>query len=904
MEPHRTPISRTGTLALAVTLTLAMLVPPAGAAIAVADTAEASHVIVAWGDGADSARVVREIGARGLGMSRRLYGGDAVLVSVPRGRDAGELARALAGVPGVAYAEPDTPVEAQFAPDDTLYVEGRQWAPSRIQAEAAWDVATGAGTVVAIVDTGVDLDHEDLQANLWTNDGEVPGNGIDDDGNGLADDVAGWDFVNADALPDDDNGHGSHCAGIVAAVTNNALGIAGIAHGARIMPVKVLDSGGRGSSAALAEGIDYAVASGADVVSVSIGGSLPNATLSASVARARAEGVLVVAAAGNEGGAVLYPAADPGTMCVGATDDADVRASYSNYGAEMDVVAPGGTSEVPVLSTIRNGVYGLKYGTSMATPHASAVAALLLEMRPHLSPDGIQFLLGSTAADGGVVGWDPYYGHGLIQARDALDLMLGDVTAPTSICSTASAPPEGVEVVVKPDDVGLGVDRVDWWLDNGTSGTGERIEVTAPGSRTLSYVAVDLAGNRDETRSVSFEVTDTLAPVTTSDAAAVYYGGSATVTLSAADRGAGVAATRWSLDGSVPTIGTVIETIDTGDHLLAFGSTDLLGHVEPTQTVAFRLYGNADVTRLSGETRYETAIAISRETFAAGSATGVVVASGENFPDALAAAGLAGALDGPVLLTRKDSLPAGVLVEIERLGVTRIVVVGGEAAVSPAVVAALQGTGIAVERVGGTDRYGTAVQVAGAMRQETGASPETAFVVRGDSFADALAVAPIAYRRGYPVLLTRSDSLAAATGSALDALGVGGVLIAGGEAAVSEAVADAIGKIIGTPPTRVGGQTRYATAALVAQHALDQGWVAGPHIGIATGADYPDALCGGAAAGARDGVVALTVPDALSAEARALVETRSRAGAPVHVYGGASAVGSVVVTRLRQIPLL
>jgi subtilisin family serine protease/putative cell wall-binding protein len=894
---------------------LAAPVLPSDYAAATAERSARSQpsgqLIVAWSDPRDEGRVRVALGARGFASARRLYGGRGVVVDLVPGLDAAAAALAIAALPGVAYAEPDYPVTAQWVggvPNDPYYADGTQWAPRRVQAEAAWSLARGDGVTIAIVDTGVDLGHSDLAAKIWANPGEIPGNGIDDDGNGFVDDVIGWNFVSGTPTPTDDNGHGTHCAGIAAAATDNALGIAGMAPGARIMAVKVLDSRGSGSTAALAEGIDYAVDAGADIISASIGGTSGTKTLEGAVRRATAAGVLVVAASGNEGGAVLYPAAYTDALSVGATDRNDVRTTYSNFGPGLDIVAPGGSPAAQVLSTVRSGEYGSKYGTSMATPHVAGIAALLKGERPELSPSALGFIIQTTALDLGAPGRDDYHGYGLAQAGPAVATMLGDTTPPESHCTTAVAPPEGVMATIFSEDIGLGVDRVVWRLSGalpgGAEGVGSRVEVTYPGAHVLEYAAVDRAGNREATRAVSLEVTDTLPPVTTTDARDVYYGGSALITLTAIDRGIGVAETSWSLDGGPAIRGTTVLANATGDHTLAFRSVDLLGHEENTRTVSFRVYGTADVSRVSGVDRYGTAIEASRYAFPTGSAPVAVVASGQDFPDALAASGLAGTLGAPVLLARADGLPTGLLAELTRLGTRRVVLIGGVRALGERVELAISEQNITVERVWGPDRYATAAAVAGRIAEERGAPPEAALIARGDAFPDALAVAPIAYGWGYPVLLTRPDALPQATAEAVSTLRGAALLIAGGSSAVTPGVAEQVSKLSGSAYERVGGRTRYETASLLARHARDRGWASGTTIGVVTGEDFPDALSGGAAAGVGRGVVLLTRPNVLSSEARGYIASVGRSGDPVRVFGGRAAVSHPVLTELKAIPLL
>lgn len=268
------------------------------------------------------------------------------------------------------------------------------WGVNRIDAELA--TGTGAGVTVCIVDTGIDKDHPDLQANIAGGRNFVVNRGTLD--------PTKWD---------DDNGHGTHVAGTVAAV-NNTIGVVGVAPQASLLAAKVLNRQGSGYLSDVIAGIDYCVASGAEVVSMSLGTSSDVQAMHNAVDAAYASGVLLIAAAGNDyGGAVSYPAAYDSVIAVSATDSNDSLASFSSIGAQVELAAPG----VGILSTWKGGGYNTISGTSMATPHVSGVAALAIQRNPLLNNVEIRALLQSTADDLGAVGKDNLFGYGLVDAK-------------------------------------------------------------------------------------------------------------------------------------------------------------------------------------------------------------------------------------------------------------------------------------------------------------------------------------------------------------------------------------------------------------------------------------------------------------------------------------------------------
>lgn len=330
-----------------------------------------------------------------------------------RGETTQSLLNRYRGNPHVAYVEPNfivntvaTPNDPQFSALYGLNNVGQTGGTpdADIDAPEAWDLQTGSQNVlVADIDTGVDYTHGDLAANIWTNPAETI-NGVDDDGNGLVDDIHGWNFVASNNHSIDDNGHGTHTAGTIAAVGNNTIGVAGVAWRASVMSVKFLDQSGSGFSSDAAEAIIYAADMGARIANNSWGSSAFSQVIEDAIAYADARGMLFIAAAGNDGMnndvARFYPCSSRqgNVLCVAATDHDDQRAVFSNYGQKtVDLGAPGSN----ILSTVPTGTCqlcdasGYQYlsGTSMATPHVTGAAALLLSQFPNLTTTELKALL-------------------------------------------------------------------------------------------------------------------------------------------------------------------------------------------------------------------------------------------------------------------------------------------------------------------------------------------------------------------------------------------------------------------------------------------------------------------------------------------------------------------------------
>ena len=327
-------------------------------------------------------------------------------VSVPTGTSMQQALAFWQSHPNVAIVTPDFELTTQSIPNDPSF--GSLWGLSNngsqggllnadINIEPAWALGTATSIVTAVIDTGVDYTHPDLASNIWTNTDEVAGNGIDDDGNGFVDDVRGWDFVNNDSDPMDDNGHGTHVAGTIGAVGNNGIGVTGVAWTASIMPLKFLDQSGSGSLSDAIKAIQYARVNGAKIINASWGGGGFSSALQSAISQFITSGGLFVAAAGNEATnndvTPSYPANYQGVISVGASTRTDTRASFSNYGTSVDVFAPGQS----ILSTLPGNRYGSLSGTSMATPQVAGALALLWGQNPTLSATTIsQALINST----------------------------------------------------------------------------------------------------------------------------------------------------------------------------------------------------------------------------------------------------------------------------------------------------------------------------------------------------------------------------------------------------------------------------------------------------------------------------------------------------------------------------
>ncbi|HEX2175542.1 MAG TPA: S8 family peptidase [Nocardioidaceae bacterium] len=397
------------------------------------------------------------------------------------GPDGGATVRELERRPDVLYAEPNNRVSIAATPDDPYF--GRLWglqntgqqmreagvAGADIDAAEAWEHTTGDPAVtVAVVDSGVAIEHPDLAANVWRNTDEVAGDRVDNDDNGFVDDVRGWDWVGADDNdPADLNGHGTHVAGTIGAVGNNGVGVAGVAWDVSLMPLRVLDAEGSGYDSDVIEAFAYAARNGADVVNASLGGPEPSPAM-ADVIERYPETLFVVAAGNDSSDNEATPdfpcnleAAN--LLCVAATDNQDRLAYFSNYGtASVDLAAPGES----ILSTVPTAGYGWMDGTSMASPHVAGAAALL-----HAADRAATVAEVRGALLGGVDLLPSLSGRtvtgGRLNVDKALDLLVADAprqpanTAPTDVRMTGLSRPYSTAAMLRVSATARDPDGVD-----------------------------------------------------------------------------------------------------------------------------------------------------------------------------------------------------------------------------------------------------------------------------------------------------------------------------------------------------------------------------------------------------------------------------------------------------------
>lgn len=381
---------------LLVLITIALLARPGSAFAAGPGPAPASprfapgHILVAPQPGSASSDFQQVLTAQGGRSLGRLQGIDVHMVEVPTGSEQNAVSH-LTRNPHVLFAELDQLAPPAANANDPYF--GNEWHLAKINAPTAWDTSTGIGITIAILDSGIDGTHPDLAAQM----------------------VPGWNFFDNNSDTTDVYGHGTAVAGVAAAALNNSVGMAGVAGGARVMPVRIADATGHAYWSAAAQGLAWAADHGAQVANISFEGMTASSTMQAAAQYFRSKGGAVIVAAGNTG-AVDNTAPTDTMIVVSATDNEDRITNWSTYGSFVDISAPGQN----IYSTAMGGGYGTWSGTSMAAPIVAGTAALILALRPELTPEQVGYKLRTTATDLSPIGPRIYFGYGRVNAAAAV----------------------------------------------------------------------------------------------------------------------------------------------------------------------------------------------------------------------------------------------------------------------------------------------------------------------------------------------------------------------------------------------------------------------------------------------------------------------------------------------------
>jgi len=751
-----------------------------------------------------------------------------------------------------------------------------QWALKKIRANSAWDEgATGKGIVIAVMDTGVDLDHPDLL------DPDRSKNNL----------VQGYDAFTRSSLPgaaQDDNGHGTSVAGVIAAL-NNSKGIVGIAYEAKIMPVKVMDKNGGGEDSIIADGIIWAADHGARIINLSIGSDPKTKIWDDALQYAAGKGCLLIAAAGNKDGhsiqakttqvtgrtnPVAYPGANPNVLAVSALDMDDKAAAFSQTGPEVALAAPGKGIFTDYWSEKEVGCT-YSSGTSFAAPLAAGAAALLWGKYPGLKAQDIKNALISSAYDLGEDGRDDLYGYGRIDVSRALKMV------------------EQPVLKTSPAEVGWDGGKI---IDSGTAESAEA-QITIPcGTFPLEISSTEIS---------STEVSDT------NEEEKVFVSLNKIIAPKEFPYGITPASATFSLSWGGPIVNKVIaleiklRQQDTnknkkqpdlaylyrwsGSRWLRVGGGVAGSNTELSVTIyepgIYRAGYSPEPQsdRISGEDRILTAIEIARQAFPTGADT-VIVAGADDFPDALAGAPLAYKYHAPLLLTPQNALPSEVCQLISYLEPRNIFILGGIDAVSNRIEDTL--TRIApAQRISGENRYATASAVAGML-----GTKGQAVIVNGSDYFEAAAIAAQAAVQGKPILLTSAGNLAGETEGALRKLAVTNTEIIGNIGEIPSGIEMKLPN-----PIRYGGENCYDTSASVMRSYYPQGRI----LYLVSGTDFPDALTGAALAACGTTNIIL-LPSSGPTQAQVLALGKMK-GKKIVALGGEGAVSREMLQSVQKI---
>ncbi len=797
--------------------------------------AKPDQVIVSLAPGVDVDRLAQEFGAEVVRRDTLNY----LTLEFKETTNVHEVIERLKKSPGIISAEENyrrtiTALPRSVVPRDPLFQE--QWSMVNGNVQKAWDMgATGLGVTIAIIDTGVALNHPDLKNNL----------------------VPGYNAISGSEAPgenQDNNGHGTHVSGIAAAVRNE-VGIVGVAYKAKIMPIKAMNSLGDGYDDAIAAGIVWAADHGAKIINLSLGTDkgTPSKILRTAINYATNKECLVIAAAGNydpeseENPGVGYPASDPDVLAVAATDQKNNVADYSVTGPEVALAAPGESITSTWWSKKNGPGYADASGTSMAAPFAAGEAALIWSQHSDWSREQVLEVLLAGVNDLGSQGRDNSYGYGLVDVRLALDLAanLANQT-PNTLASPASVNKLGGIVQAKAGSTQQTLTIPTSAFDSSVNVSIKPITPPAnlPGGADFVTPVFQVKwGSVTPQNLLSLALKD---PALKSDAGLNMYHWNGS---------------RWiALGGEIVDGEARLGLYRDGSYVVGTAQVSTAGQ------------------RFAGDTAEGTAVKISKATFTTGADT-VILAQVNQFPDALAGAPLGYKLQAPILLSPSAGLTEEIRTELERLAPKTIYLLGGTMALSSTIEAELQQR-YDVKRLFGYTAEGTAAAIA----RELGTTGR-AVVASVRSFQDALVISSWAARQGVPILLTQSQELSAETQTVLKELKVTESLVIGGTAVVGPRVMDQL-----PFPKRISGVTAYDTATAVLQ--------AYPpttaKLLLATGENYPDALTGAVRAAFYGSMVVL-VPTHSAIPASLTALLTSWQGREVESLGGEIAMPEKVV---------
>jgi minor extracellular protease Epr len=535
----------------------------------------------------------------------------------------------------------------------TTHQQNTDWGVGKVRTNAAWNSTfTGKGVKIAVVDSGIDENHEDLSV------------------------AGGVSFVSYTTSYHDDNGHGTHVAGIIGAENNN-FGTVGVAYDSSIYAVKALDSSGSGYLSEIIAGIDWAITNNMDIINLSLGTSSSSQALKTVVDKAYQNGILVVASSGNSGSSptvdnVGYPAKYESVVAVGAVDSNLNITDFSSSGKALEVAGPG----LGILSTYPGNTYKKISGTSMAAPYVSGNLALLKQANPKATVSELRTILQNNVLDLGDFGRDPLYGYGFIQSSSSYSLH-GRNRFETSVVISQRGWPDGASNVL----LGRGDVPIDALTGSVLAGTlGSPILLT-------------------DSKRIPIEVMDEIKRLNPQNI--LLLGGEAAIST--------------GIKNELTTLGY-------------------------------------NVNRLSGSSRYDTAIKVANEVL---SGEEIFLTTGSQSSDPLSIAPYAGMISAPILLSEKTSLPKEVINFLTAKSIKKVTIIGGEAAISKGIELELSNLGVGqIERISGIDRYTTSAEI---VKKYKDIFSGPVFVASGTSFVDALPGASLAAKNRSPIILVHKD---------------------------------------------------------------------------------------------------------------------------------------------------